>query len=159
MSRLEFRYSKSMLILIVAGFPILLTLSILLPYASYMLLRKEHLNAALRLDAVLVGVIGISFGWLVLSGLRGWRSFFAAYSLECTGLRVARPSSDTFLRWSDLGTVRYRKILGQIELHFTGYPHLVILNNVDMNLKRQSLNAALVMIQGACTTKIRRSLF
>jgi hypothetical protein len=77
--------------------------------------------------------------------------------VDASGINVRFFSSETTLRWDQLRDARYRKALGQIDLRFDGFPHLVVLNNVDMNRQRKTVQAALLLIESMLPGRLRRS--
>ena len=159
MSPLEFKYSRPTLIMMAAGVPILVLASTALIYASYLSLFTQHALATERLESALAGALGIGFYLLLFEGLRNWRSILASYSLDHTGVWVGRPPMQTVLKWTDLRSARYRRGLGQIELRFEGYPHLVVLYNVSMDINRAAMHAALALIEGVRSGLVKRSIF
>jgi hypothetical protein len=70
---------------------------------------------------------------------------------------VGSHPTEALLKRSDLRTVRYRNVLAQIELRFDGFPHVVMLYNVEMDINRRSQKAALLMIQKNSNAPIERS--
>jgi hypothetical protein len=149
MSPIEFRYTRPMLVLISLGFPLLLVLCCVLLWASYTLLGEDGLSPFERLNAVVVGFLGVFLGLVLFLAVRDWRSLFTSYLLSRSGLLVASSGGDALLPWTQLRSSRYRKALARIELRFDDYPHLIILNNVDMDVERKMLGAAKEMIEAA----------
>lgn len=146
-----------MLILIAVGYPGVLLLSVTMLYASYFVLHDKDSSVGLLLDAILGGLLGVLAAWIFFEALRGWRSIFTPYLLDQAGVRVGSNVTDRVLSWGDLRFVRYRRLLGQLELRFETYPRLVILYNVDMDRNRMSLKTAMSMIEEQHSTPIRHS--
>jgi hypothetical protein len=159
MRSLTFKYDKPVQIIMCVGFPILVALCVAFPCVSiYLLRRGAHLSLWIRLDAIGIGIIGLSFTWLLFTILRTWYAFFTVYVLNEAGINVRFLSSEIFLSWNQLSAVKYRQALGQIEVRFHEYPRLVVLNNVDMNIERKTLRAGLRLIEEKSNVPIHRTL-
>jgi signal transduction histidine kinase len=148
-----------MLVLMCVGFLILLAMCLIFPWVSiYLLHSSSHLNLRLTLDALALGLMGLAFIWLLFTILRTWYAFFSIYMMDGSGIRILFLSSDVFIGWDQLYSAKYRRASAQLELRFHGYSRLVVLNNVDMNMRRKSLHAAISLIEKKSSVPIRQSL-
>ncbi len=111
----------------------------------------------MKLDSIFVGGLGLASGWIVLGALRTWYAPFTVYEVDRRGIKARFFSSESFVAWDELKTARYRKALGQIDLQFNGTSRTVVLSNVDMNVERRRVRAALQLIEKIAPNRVRRT--
>jgi hypothetical protein len=154
---LVFRYPLPVLLVMCAGFPLLGGMGILFLLLPFLPMRRTQLSVGMKADVIFCAALGVLFIWICLIAVRCWRSYFSVYIVDASGINVRFFSSETTLRWDQLRDARYRKALGQIDLRFDGFPHLVVLNNVDMNRQRKTVQAALLLIESMLPGRLKRS--
>ena len=111
----------------------------------------------MKLDSIFVGGLGLASGWIVLGALRTWYAPFTVHEVDRRGIKARFFSSESFVAWDELKTARYRKALGQIDLQFNGTSRTVVLSNVDMNVERRRVRAALQLIEKIAPNRVRRT--
>lgn len=156
---LTFKYQKPLLTLMFIGVAILFIMGLAFPsIAVYLIRHRAHLSLEMKLDLTVFGFMGLWFLWLVGMILRTWYTFLTVYVLTESGVTVNFFSSETFLPWTQLSTARYRRAMGQLELRFHAFPRFVVLNNVDMNMRRATLLAGLRLVERMSRLTIRRTI-
>lgn len=115
-----FQYGTAILAVMMLGFPILFAMAIIFPCVSVYLLMRP-LSLGMKLDAIIMGGMGLAFGWIGFIGLRTWYSFFTVYEVDRQGIKARLRSVATFYPWEHLKSARYRKAFGQIDIDSMEY--------------------------------------
>lgn len=155
-----FRYGPAALALMMLAIPILVAMCIVFSsVAIYLLTRPVSVSFAMKLDSIVVGALGLAFGLIGFTALRTWYAPLTVYEVDRLGIKVHLFSSEAFLQWDQMKHARYRTVLGQIDIEFNGASRTVVLSNVDMNIGRRRVRAALALIDQVAPHRTRRTIF
>jgi len=155
---LVFRYSRPMIWLSFIGLPVVALLSLVLLGTALFVLSRSDGSGGMKLQAVLVGLLGVAFGWLAGLSARNWYVLLSEFALTDEGVTIRYGTSSQFVSWGSLVSAKYRRAVGQIDLEFKGHARRVILSNVDLDPQREKVLKALAFVEGVAGHPVPKSI-
>lgn len=155
---LVFKYKSPFVWLAFIGLPVIAILPIILCGAAFFVFVSSG-GIAVKLQAVLMGLLGVAFGWIAVVSARNWYALLSEVTLNDEGVSIKYRASSQFVPWGSLVRARYRKALGQMDLEFKGQARRVILGNVDLDPQREKVLKALAFVESVTGRSVAISIF